>query len=203
MSGMFPMQDTGAGGGGGPTPRPVDPRMAFPGGTINQATLYSNPLAQQALLARQFGINPGERSLVGDVILGDLGGMLRDYIQYSGIAGGQRVQQNASGLIEEFANRMRGNDFFDWIGGQATGLLGNPTVQSTLASNPLSVQQRAIQNLTGMQTAGMNPLVSQAREQQVQGGLGTSLLAQAERGNVSPLIRFIAETPEYQWMLGR
>ncbi len=201
MSGMFPMQDPGAGGGGGPTPRPTDPRMAFPGGTINQTSLYSNPLAQQAYLARQFGINPGERSLVGDVILGDLGGMLRDYIAYAGADARGRPMGNASALLDEFAGRMRGDDFYGWIANRATGLLNDPTVQANLASQPLSVQQRALQNLTGMQTAGMNPLVSQAREQQVQGGLGNILLTQAEQGRHSPLLRFIAETPEYHWML--
>ncbi len=205
MSGIFPDGPGGAPGNPNyqvpPTPRPTDPRMAFPGGAINQTSLYQNPLAQQAYLARQFGINPGERSLVGDTILGDLGGMLRDYITYAGADAGGRPMGNASALLDEFANRMRGNDFYEWIAGQATGLLGNPTVQANLASQPLAVQQRAIQNLTGMQTAGMNPMVSEARGQQVQGGLGNIMLAQAEQGRHSPLLRYIAETPEYQWLL--
>ncbi len=193
---------------GAAAPPPAPARMGFPSGVINQTSLYKNPLAQQALLARQFGINPGERSWVGDVILGDLGGMLRDYITFAGANGvderGQpRVMGNASGLVEQFAERMRGNDFFEWIAGQASGFLNDPNAAAVLASHTPATQGRLLQNLTGMQTAGMNPLVSEAREQQVQGGLGQIALAQAERGSVSPILRFIAENPEYHWMIGR
>ncbi len=206
MSGFPPGYDPGGmmGGGGGQRPAPAPARMAGP--TPNGLQLSRDPDAMAAYFMERAGIDPRVRTPLTEFLMDMERQYLRPWLGAMGMTGANMARE-APNLIGGFADRLLGNggDFLDWFGGSTGAFLGNPTFASNLAGLDPRQQAGRLRDVAGFADIGLAPELAQSRRELFNTGYGQYALGATRDPNVgrTSLLDFLANDPQYRWMLGR
>ncbi len=183
--------------------RPPAPDPRFNAGP-QAGLLYQNPAAQQALLQQYLGIDPNNRSPLTQFMESMYSEHLRPWLGAMTMAG--RRPEEAPQMIQEFANAALSGGFSDFMRGSVGGFLNNPTFATNMRQIPnQQAAQRRLEDILGFADVGMDPLVASGRAgaREAAGGQYALSLARGTAPGDRRLLDFLANDPQYSWMLGR
>jgi hypothetical protein len=176
------------------------------------ATLAGNPAARAAALLQRLGLGSlaAQHSMVGQAVANQAE-MFDPWLRTQGLdASGQPLMDNIGGLIDQFAQRMRGPGFYAGVANDARKGLGTVFGGGNSLLNPQEMDPSELdsflQGFNNLIYEGANPYLRQAygrRANDAIGQYGSAALDAAGRGQFLPYADYLQGDPRFRFLTGR